>query len=225
MSAPVRPPPLTVPEARPASTSRIVTTLTLAGVLAGAILVTAFRTTLPAIERHRAETEREAAREVLRSAPTVEILYDLGGRLAKDLPAGASSGDTPKVFLGRDAAGRRIGFALRGSAPGYADAVTLLVGYDPATKRVLGMKVLEMKETPGLGDRVKTDPAFARSIEGREAPLVLVKPGKGTGDPHEVDAISGATISSRAVVKAIDSAVARWQPLIDAWLAGEGRDR
>ena len=49
---------------------------------------------------------------------------------------------------------------LTAAAQGYADVVRVLYGYDPACACIVGMTVLESKETPGLGDKIDTDPDF-----------------------------------------------------------------
>lgn len=202
------------PQPPAASGGRLVFVLGLCGVLSGAILVTAFQTTQPAIERHREEVEREAAREVLPGAVRVEPLYALAGHLVGTLPPGTDAAALSRLFVGYDAQGRRAGYVLRGSASGYADAVSLMCAYEPATRRLLGLKVLESRETPGLGDRIQHDPSFAARFAGREAPIQGVKPGKGTGEAHEVDTLSGATISSRAVIRAVNEAVRIWEPML-----------
>ena len=66
------------------------------------------------------------------------------------------------------------------------------------------MKVLESKETPGLGDKIFKDEGFVSEFEGARTPLLGVKVNQGTGDPHEVDMITGATISSRTVIGTIN---------------------
>jgi electron transport complex protein RnfG len=79
--------------------------------------------------------------------------------------------------------------------------------------------VLDQKETPGLGDKIERDSAFGGQFAGRVAPLRGVKDRAGK-PPSEVQTITGATISSRAVIRIINNAVARWRPLIDAWDRG-----
>ena len=74
------------------------------------------------------------------------------------------------------------------------------------------MEVLESRETPGLGSRIADDPGFHSQFNDLavEPQVVLVK---GHGDkPNDVDAITGATISSTAVVKIINNADANWLP-------------
>jgi len=101
-------------------------------------------------------------------------------------------------------------------APGFADVVRIIFGYDPSRRQVLGMMVLESKETPGLGDKIIKDSLFVAEFDGVAAPLVGVKAGSGAGDPGEVDMITGATISSRTVIAAIEDRLAVLRPLIEA---------
>ena len=71
------------------------------------------------------------------------------------------------------------------------------------------MKVLESRETPGLGDKIEKDARRLRREVRRprgEPPRVLVK---GRHKPNEVDAITGATISSRAVINILNNAMQR----------------
>ena len=75
------------------------------------------------------------------------------------------------------------------------------------------MHVLESRETPGLGDRIFKDPEFVASFRSlaTQPEIVLVPKGSGTA-PHEVDGITGATISSKAVVKILNASTAQWTP-------------
>ena len=84
------------------------------------------------------------------------------------------------------------------------DVIRLIFGFDPTDGRVLGMKVLESKETPGLGDKIEKDSSFVGAVVGVLAPILGLKAGRGTGDPHEIDMITGATISSRTVIAIIN---------------------
>jgi hypothetical protein len=79
------------------------------------------------------------------------------------------------------------------------------------------MKVLENKETPGLGDKIVKDSAFVSEFVGAAAPLEGVKAGSGDGDPSEVDMITGATISSRAVIDIINARLELLGPRLESW--------
>jgi electron transport complex protein RnfG len=72
------------------------------------------------------------------------------------------------------------------------------------------MEVLESKETPGLGDKIIKDLEFVGSFRDLAVDPELVAVKKGRTHENEVDAISGATISSNAVVRIINESNARW---------------
>ena len=135
-----------------------------------------------------------------------------------ELPAGADSASFDQIYLGSDAEGRSIGFAIPGEQPGYQDIVRLIFGYDAEAGRLLGMKVLESKETPGLGDRIEKDSAFVREFRGVVPPIDGVKAGQGAGRETEVDMITGATISSRTVIEIINRRMETMGPMIGAYV-------
>ena len=121
-----------------------------------------------------------------------------GLRSVDSLPAGVDSAGLDRVYLGLDAAGKPRGFAITAGEPGFADVINLIFGYEPASGKILGMKVLEEKETPGLGDRIEKDTAFVNGFSGPLAPIQGIKRTIAKTDPHQVDMITGATISSPA---------------------------
>jgi electron transport complex protein RnfG len=85
------------------------------------------------------------------------------------------------------------------------------------------MKVLESKETPGLGDKIFKDQAWVdQFFDGPQTPLVPVKPGSGKGLPGEIDTITGATISTKAVIAIINNALAEWEPVLESGIPEEG---
>ena len=196
---------------------RLVAMMTAAGALAGLLIVTAFQVTLPRIQHHQGEVMQAAIKEVLRSPARFDTLYLQNGKLVRSLPAGVSQKGVEKIFLGYDASGKRIGYAVSAAENGFQDLVTLMFGYDAAKHRLIGMKVIANKETPGLGNKIETDSAFVSEFVDAGAPLQGVKAGTGGNGPNDVVMITGATISSRAVIRIINNSVARWQPLMDAY--------
>ena len=217
-NAPLPPPP--APPETPAW--RLVTTLGVTGTLSGLLLVFVFQATAPAIAAYKAKMLRLAVHEVLAGPERYDTLYLVDGKLTQDLADGANEKDFKRVFLGYGADGQPVGFAIEADAPGFQDTVKLIFGYDAKKKRILGMKVLESKETPGLGDKIEKDRAFIDQFEGAEPPLVGRKPGSGSReDKSGVDTITGATISSRVVIKIINGALKDLGPAVEAYAAGE----
>lgn len=199
---------------------RLVSTLAAAGGMAGLAIVFVFQWAQPRIEAHRAAALRAAIEEVLAGPDSYRTLWVQDGALTAELPAGVDSTRLDRVYLGRDAEGTPLGFAIAGQLPGYQDFIRLLFGYDAGEGRVIGMKVLESKETPGLGDKIEKDTVWLAEFDGAVPLLVGVRARAGTGDEHEVDMITGATISSRTVINIINRRLEELQSLMDEYDPG-----
>jgi electron transport complex protein RnfG len=199
---------------------RLVAMMTLAGALAGLLIVSTYELTLPRIEHHQAETMAAAIQEVLKAPARYDTLYAQGGTLVKRLPPGVDAKKAERIFLGYDAMGNRVGFALSAVGVGFQDPMTVMFGYDAAKRQVIAMRVIASKETPGLGDKIVKDTTFVAEFSAVGAPIAGVKKDRVTGATNEVAMITGATVSSRAVIRIINDAVARWQPLMDAYREG-----
>jgi electron transport complex protein RnfG len=209
-----------VPADDGASSMGIIATLAVAGMLAGLLLVTVYEATQPTILAYREKMMREAVGLVLQEPASFTTLYLVGGALTLDLPEGKTEKDFERVFVGYDEHNKAVGFALVHSRAGFQDQVKVIFGYNPETGGLMGMKVLESKETPGLGDAIEKNMEFVDQFTKALMPMKGVKAGAGKGDPHEVDMITGATISSRAVIRIINEAFERWDPLIKAYNDG-----
>jgi len=199
---------------------RLVAMMTVAGALAGLLIVSTYELTLPRIQHHQAVTMAAAIQEVLKAPARYDTLYLHGGALVKRLPDGVDAKKAEKIFLGYDATGRRVGFAMSAIGVGFQDPMTLMFGYDAEKKQVIAMRVIANKETPGLGDKIVKDSLFVAEFSPVAAPIAGVKKERATGAANEVAMITGATVSSRAVIRIINDAVARWQPLMDAYREG-----
>lgn len=194
------------------------------GAVAGGLIVVAWQTTQPRIRAHKAEVLQRSVREVLGGPETFETLYLVDDRLTAEVPAGRDAAKLERVYVGRRADGSRAGFAIVAAEPGFADDIRLIVGFDAEKGVVLGFKVLESKETPGLGDGIEKNEAYVRQFPGKKLPLVAVKRGASRGQPeHEVETITGATISSACVVRIITRGVERWTPRVRAWSEGDAK--
>ena len=97
--------------------------------------------------------------------------------------------------------GDKSGFAEIGVSPaGYGGKIELMVGFKSDKKTVISYKVLSAAETPGLGMKLST-PEFAGQFGGKDGTALKVKK-----DGGEIEAITSATITSRAVCEAIADA-------------------
>jgi len=202
---------------------RLVSTLGVAGALAGLAIVLVFGWAEPRIAAHRAAALRAAVEEVLGAPQSYATLFVIDGSLSAELPAGADSASFEQIYIGYDADGRSMGFAIPGEQPGYQDIIGLIFGYDATADRLLGMKVLESKETPGLGDKIEKDSSFVQAFRGVAPPIDGVKAGRGEGKETEVDMITGATISSRTVIEIINRRMETVGPMIEAYMQNSAR--
>lgn len=216
-SAATTPPPSATPPE--VSSWKLLATLAIAGAAAGLLVVSVYKATLPTIEKYQAAKVAGAVHEVLKSAARWDTLYLQKGALTRSPSPGDNPKELPKAYLGFDAAGKRLGAAVTAQEPGFQEEVLLMIGFEPSSGTLIGFKVLEEKETPGLGDKIERDSSFGEQFAGRITPLKGVK-ARSASDMHQVQTITGATISSRAVIRIINHAVERWQPLLAAYEKG-----
>jgi electron transport complex protein RnfG len=104
-----------------------------------------------------------------------------------------------------------------------------MYAYDPACQCINAIRVTKMNETPGLGDAVVKDPEFQRNFEALDARvngdvtalanrIVTVKHGT-KREPWQIDAISGSTVTSKAIGRGLDQSAQRLVPRIQRHLA------
>ncbi|HAQ69405.1 MAG TPA: hypothetical protein DCR48_00370 [Flavobacteriales bacterium] len=121
------------------------------------------------------------------------------------------------IYEGLNAEGISTGFAIPGAEAGYQDIISALFGYDAVSQKIIGFKVLDSKETPGLGDKIYKDDAFQLNFNdlSTDPDVLIVKKGEKNAD-NQVEAITGATISSNAIGRLINASLKKWkQPIAD----------
>lgn len=125
-------------------------------------------------------------------------------------------GEGKRFFAGYDARGAFLGVVIEASERGYADVITAMYAYSPAQKTVTGFQVIDMRETPGLGSRIGSDPEFAANFKSLDAshPIEVKKHGT-KQQSWQIDAISGATISSRAVGRMLQKSTHDIAPIVE----------
>jgi len=192
------------------------------GVFCGLLIVTAFQVTQPIIERNKAEALQEAIFHVLPSASTSRT-YRLDESNGFKLLEGKARSEQ-LVYAGYDDQEELVGLAVEAKGMGYQDVIGLIYGYSFAEEAIIGIQVLESKETPGLGDKIETDQDFLQNFERLDVslrddlselanPILPVKHGE-KSNPWEVDGITGATISSVAIAKILNQSAQYWVPRI-----------
>lgn len=98
------------------------------------------------------------------------------------------------------------GWVVKTKGQGYADTIELLLGLSPDLHTITGLFVLDQKETPGLGNKIITDAWRSQFVDApADRSLVVIK--TGASRPGEIDAVTGATISSKSVTAMINTTV------------------
>jgi electron transport complex protein RnfG len=210
--------PIVFASQRTPSSFALIRVLGLVAMMSGLLLVLVYQWTLPVITEQRRQALEQAVFQVIPGATRLDafVANDSG------LHAAASGQSGRAVYAGYDAAGALVGIAAEGAAQGYADAVRLLYGYSPACQCITGIRIVYSRETPGFGDKLATDAPFLANFEALDARLnaegsalanaiVTVRHGS-KKQPWQIDAISGATVSSKAVGKAINESAQQVLP-------------
>jgi electron transport complex protein RnfG len=110
------------------------------------------------------------------------------------------------VYETRFPDGKQAGWVVKTAGQGYADKIELLIGFDSAAETITGLFVLDQKETPGLGNKIikrEWRDQFINKVTDRN----IVAQKKGANAPNEIDAITGATVSSKAVCDIVNKTV------------------
>ena len=192
------------------------------GIICALMIVLTFQGTAPIIKEKKAEALEKAIFKVLPGIDKTKAFQLDQNNNFVPLEGEGQEGRT--AYAGYDKNGQFVGVAVEASGQGYADIIRILYGYDPEKQAAVGFYVLESKETPGLGDKIEKDPNFLANFDGLDVSLasdqstlknkpVTVKHGT-KENPWEIDAITGATISSRAIGDIMGASTEYWAPLI-----------
>lgn len=193
------------------------------GVFCGLLIVSVFEVTKPVIAKKRAEALQRAVFTVIPgagSSQTFRYTENGGFELTSEPNPG---GDL--VYAGYDEQNGLVGLALEARGMGYQDVITVLYGYSLERDAIVGMQVLESKETPGLGDKIEKDENFLANFEALDVslnaegsalahPIEAVKQGE-KEHPWQIDGITGATISSVAISDMLRKSATRWVPILE----------
>lgn len=183
-------------------------TLAVVTTLASGSLAYTYSATKEKIEAMKLEEQINAVKEVCsKAAKEGEILKD-----DEALKKASREVEIVKGVFKVEKNGKVSAYAIMVSPRGYGGPMTLMVGID-SDGEVTGVKVLEQKETPGLGDKVTGSKQFLSQFIGKspEDPVEIKK---------DIEAVSGATISSKGVTTGIKEALKAFSIISP----GEGND-
>ena len=122
-----------------------------------------------------------------------------------------AAGETPVYGVYRaSGSGGDVGWGIELGPRGYSGPIRMVVGLDRNGK-VVGVSIVSMKETPGLGTQIAEDPAFLKQFPG-------VSSKDAESDLKKLDMITGATKSSRGVRHGVEAATAVYLELVESGL-------
>lgn len=191
------------------------------GAVCALLIVTVYQATANRIRENQERFLALAVSQVLPAAQsTVAVALTEDGRIEKPADAAALP-----VFLGYDADDALVGAILTAEGMGYQDSIRVLYAYSFELDAIVGFKILDSKETPGLGDRVEKEPHFLANFEKLDAtltpdgdallhPIVTVKQGKKT-DPWQLDGITGASITAEAIGRILNDSANDRVPVLE----------
>ena len=169
---------------------RMILVLVVVGLISGGALVTVYNYASPLIEKNKEKELKEALNKVLPEAVDYKEI------------------ETNRLYEGTDKRGKLIGYAFVAEGNGYQGKIKIIAGIDPGLKELKGIEVLESSETPGLGAEIAKEP-FKSQFRGLSVvPDVTFTKGA-VSEKNEIQAITGATISTRSVVGILNKEIAR----------------
>ncbi len=112
------------------------------------------------------------------------------------------AGETERTFFVGMFDGKPATVAYEASGKGFGGEIGMMVGVNLEDDKIVGVGVTTHSETPGIGARAQTDPKFASQFKG----LLLTEELKIKGDGGKIDAISGATVTSKGVTAGVNDA-------------------
>ncbi len=173
---------------------KMIVALTTVGALSGAVLVLIYTVTAPNIKNNRNKESEEAVLKIFPSA-------DLAA------PKKESKAGSEGIIEVVDKDNKILGYAFKADGNGYQGTIELIVGINADLSQLAGIEVVESQETPGLGAEIASDD-FKKQFMGLSVthPIEYVK-NKKPDQPYEIEAITGATISSRAVVNMLNKRI------------------
>ena len=125
------------------------------------------------------------------------------------------------LYAGKTADGTLVGYAVYASGTGFQDTITLMFGTDTELKKLTRLTILKQTETPGLGANIEREDLFLRFWEDRDiqSTLTLHKPAAGSPSElasTEINTLTGATISSEAVLNIVNLSLEKLKDKIDS---------
>lgn len=179
------------------NSGKMVVVLTIVGLFSGGFLTFVYQATEAEVERRNLESLRKAIFAVLPEAVDYKGLT-LGGDV---------------IYQGLNKDGEEVGLAFLAEGSGFQGKIKIMVGVEQDLNKLRNIRVLDNVETPGLGGKITKDDFQQqfKSLSIKEKIKLRRGPRSeqiGLGGQAMVQAVTGATISSKAVVDSINQRIA-----------------
>ncbi len=135
-------------------------------------------------------------------------------KFEKVIPQAEIAGNITDVYEAKDDKQQAVGFAFVGTGSGFADKIKLVIAVDKDCNKLLGFEVLFSNETPGFGSRITEDWFRQQFVGAPTGTLELVKSGRADKEKDQILALTGATVSSTAVVNIFNNHIGELKKLL-----------
>ena len=183
--------------------------LALIAAIAGVALSGVFSMTKDTIEEQEALQQAMAYKEVCPEATSFAFSEKAQEVLGEE-GADVEGAHINLCYVGKNDAGEDVGYALSVTSKGFGGDVVMALGLNPEGA-VTGLTFTSISETAGLGMKA-TEPAFRDQFTGKSGQLTLVK-GEAGGDA-EISAITGASVTSNAVISGVNAAMKFYEDVL-----------
>lgn len=168
--------------------------------VAGLVLATANSFTYPIISAREKKQYEDSLKEVFSTAEKFESLKENELMKIKEKFPNIENIEIAKT------ADKKLGYVFKTYGKnGYGGDILMLMAVNVEDNTIVGFKVLKHSETPGLGSRVTTE-EYAQSVVGNKTTAPLVRSLNPDKD-NDIQAITGTTISVKAVLNGLNSAI------------------
>ena len=166
---------------------KMVSALVAVGVLSGAVLWMVYDYSTPKIKKNLQNESQRAVKNLFPQMEKSEVMKNTG-----------KGPDAVMKVL--DANGKLLGYAFNAEGNGYQGLIKVMTGLSPDLTKLQGIEILESQETPGLGAEIAGKPFRGQFVGLSVTHEIEYVKNQKPSQPYEIEAITGATISSRAVV-------------------------
>ena len=167
--------------------------------VAATLLAVANNVTVDLIAAAQEKANNEALKEVL---PQAESFIPLDREEFDEILVEYKN--VIDIYVGKNTADEIMGYAIKTISSGYGGDIEVVTGFSLDSK-ITGMKVVSHSETPGLGENA-TKPQFQNQFLGKST-ASKISVAKSAPKDNEIQAIAGATITSKSVSNAVNEAI------------------